>query len=81
VLLRVIESLTDDSMGDLRVKDLVAYHVILVDQSTLVLAKVVEYFEDFIVLHDLAEAGGEGVDLEQVEQVARPIEVHLYPVN
>lgn len=81
VLLRVIESLADDSMSNLSVEDLVAYYVILVDQGTLVLAEVVENFEDFIVLHYLAEAEGEGVDLEQVKQVARPIEVHLYPVN
>ena len=35
---------TDDAVGDLRIKHVLEYHTILVDQSGAVLAKVMEYF-------------------------------------
>lgn len=64
-------------MGNLSVKNVVAAHVVLVQEGALVFAEVVEELEDLVALHDFLQPVVEGIHLQEVEQVALTVEVHL----
>lgn len=76
-LLGPVLGLLDDAVSNLGIEHEIADEVVLIDQSRLVLAEVVEDFHDGLRLHDFFETAAEGVHCQKVEKVRLPGEVHL----
>lgn len=64
-------------MSDLGVKHVLARHVELVDQSSMVFTEVVEDFEDCIGTHDFFESELERIKVDQIKEIALIIEEQL----
>lgn len=69
--------LSEEAVGNLGVENAVAVHLEVADESTCVLATVVEYFDDCGVFQNILQDFGESWQLDQVEDKAMACDTHL----